>query len=203
MAAPSATNGPQTMSIASSMCGQDVLKAPTCCNFPEHCVVSFQPDMKCVLQGNNSLKAFKISMALVLIGTNPKPMFLKGQGQYLGIDPTKPISCKQNPIDIHPYSFECAKEPGLFAMGPLVGDNFVRFLKGGALGIASCLIERLKKKEKIIDISASDDPEQPLGIRHPDLPREHSVSRVLHVSYECRYVKMLSQKEDTVNLAIP
>ena len=36
-------------------------------------------------------------------------------------------------------------------MGPLVGDNFVRFLKGGALGIASCLIKRLKKKEKLID----------------------------------------------------
>uniref|UniRef100_A0A667YU24 Oxidative stress induced growth inhibitor family member 2 n=1 Tax=Myripristis murdjan TaxID=586833 RepID=A0A667YU24_9TELE len=121
---------------------------PDYTSFPEHCVVSFQSDMKCLLQGNNSLKAFKISMALVLIGTNPNLFFLKDQGQYLGLDPEKPISCKQNPIDIHPYTFECTKEPGLFAMGPLVGDNFVRFLKGGALGIASCLLKRLKKKGK-------------------------------------------------------
>ncbi|CAL8256670.1 unnamed protein product [Boreogadus saida] len=166
MAAPSVANGPQVASVASSMCAKICSKPPQAVvnvstngdsnlspdytSFPEHCVVSFQPDRKCVLQGNNSLKAFKISMALVLIGTNPNLCFLKGQGQYLGIDPTKPISCKQNPIDINPFNFECTKEPGLFAMGPLVGDNFVRFLKGGALGIASCLMKRLKKNEKLI-----------------------------------------------------
>ncbi|XP_056458197.1 oxidative stress-induced growth inhibitor 2 [Gadus chalcogrammus] len=166
MAAPSVSNGPQVASVASSMCAKICSKPPQAVvnmstngdsnlspdytSFPEHCVVSFQPDRKCVLQGNNSLKAFKISMALVLIGTNPNLCFLKGQGQYLGIDPTKPISCKQNPIDINPFNFECTKEPGLFAMGPLVGDNFVRFLKGGALGIASCLMKRLKKNEKLI-----------------------------------------------------
>ncbi|KAM9852393.1 oxidative stress-induced growth inhibitor 2 isoform 1-T2 [Aulostomus maculatus] len=162
----SASNRPQAASIASSVCAKmcpkpqltttnmagntSVSLFPNYTSFPEHCVVSFQSDTKCLLQGNNSLKAFKISMALVLIGTNPNLFFLKGQGQYLGQDPTKPISCKQNPIDIHPYTFECTKEPGLFAMGPLVGDNFVRFLKGGALGIASCLLKRLKKKGKLI-----------------------------------------------------
>uniref|UniRef100_A0A674BDU0 Oxidative stress induced growth inhibitor family member 2 n=1 Tax=Salmo trutta TaxID=8032 RepID=A0A674BDU0_SALTR len=153
MAATSTTNGLPSMaaSVCSKMCskpqptttnmaasGGPVL-FPDYTSFPEHCVVSFQSDMKCVLQGSNSLKAFKISMALVLIGTHPNLFFLKGQGQYLGLDPTKPISCKQNPVDVHPYTFECTKDPGLFAMGPLVGDNFVRFLKGGALGIASCL----------------------------------------------------------------
>nr|XP_054597378.1 oxidative stress-induced growth inhibitor 2 isoform X2 [Nothobranchius furzeri] len=163
MAAP---NGPQPESIASSVCakmcpkpqlsagnlagGASVGLLPDYTSFPEHCVVSFQPDMKCLLQGNNSLKAFKVSMVLVLIGTNPNLFFLKGQGQYLGQDPTRPISCKQNPIDVNQYTFECTKEPGLFAMGPLVGDNFVRFLKGGALGITSCLLARLKKREKLI-----------------------------------------------------
>ncbi|XP_038848749.1 oxidative stress-induced growth inhibitor 2-like [Salvelinus namaycush] len=164
MAATSTTNALPSMaaSVCSKMCskpqptttnmatsGGPVL-FPDYTSFPEHCVVSFQPDMKCVLQGSNSLKAFKISMALVLIGTHPNLFFLKGQGQYLGLDPTKPISCKQNPVDVHPYTFECTKDPGLFAMGPLVGDNFVRFLKGGALGIASCLLKRLKKKGKLI-----------------------------------------------------
>uniref|UniRef100_A0A665UXS3 Oxidative stress induced growth inhibitor family member 2 n=1 Tax=Echeneis naucrates TaxID=173247 RepID=A0A665UXS3_ECHNA len=136
------------MSSVSMVGNANVSLFPDYTSFPEHCVVSFQSDMKCLLQGKNSLKAFKISMVLVLIGTNPNLFFLKGQGQYLGQDPSKPISCKQNPIDIHPYTFECTKEPGLFAMGPLVGDNFVRFLKGGALGIATCLLKRLKKKGK-------------------------------------------------------
>lgn len=168
----SASNRPQAASIASSVCAKMCPKPqlatgnmtgntsvnlfPDYTSFPEHCVVSFQSDMKCLLQGTNSLKAFKISMALVLIGTNPNLFFLKGQGQYLGQDPTKPVSCKQNPIDIHPFTFECTKEPGLFAMGPLVGDNFVRFLKGGALGIASCLQKRLKKKGKLINSGEND-----------------------------------------------
>lgn len=166
------SNRPQAASIASSVCAKMCPKPqlvpgnvsgsagvslfPDYTSFPEHCVLSFQPDMKCLLQGSNSLKAFKISMALVLIGTNPNLFFLKDQGQYLGQDPTRPVSCKQNPIDIHPYTFECTKEPGLFAMGPLVGDNFVRFLKGGALGITSCLLKRLKKKGKIITGGGND-----------------------------------------------
>lgn len=166
MAPSSAPSRVQAVSIASSVCAKMCPKPQLAVgnmagnasvslfsdytSFPEHCVVSLQSDMKCLLQGNNSLKAFKISMVLVLIGTNPNLFFLKGQGQYLCQDPTKPISCKQNPIDIHPYTFECTKEPGLFAMGPLVGDNFVRFLKGGALAIASCLLKRLKKKGKLI-----------------------------------------------------
>ncbi|KAL2084134.1 hypothetical protein ACEWY4_019652 [Coilia grayii] len=118
-------------------------------SFPEHCVVSFQPDMCCLLQGpGGSLRAFKVSMALVLIGSHPNLFFLKEQGRYLSLDPGRPVSCKQNPLDVDPYTFECCAQPGLFAMGPLVGDNFVRFLKGGALGIATCLLKRLKEKKK-------------------------------------------------------
>ncbi|XP_056618812.1 oxidative stress-induced growth inhibitor 2 [Triplophysa dalaica] len=118
-------------------------------SFPEHCVLSFQPDMHCVMKGSSGvLIALKVSMVLVLIGSCPNLFFLKEQGQYLGSDPSRPISCKQNPIDINPYTFECNAEPGLFAMGPLIGDNFVRFLKGGALGIASCLLRRLKQMNK-------------------------------------------------------
>uniref|UniRef100_A0A3B4T9P5 Oxidative stress induced growth inhibitor family member 2 n=1 Tax=Seriola dumerili TaxID=41447 RepID=A0A3B4T9P5_SERDU len=151
---------PEYHKVYNMMCNMagnaNVSLFPDYTSFPEHCVVSFQSDMKCLLQGKNSLKAFKISMVLVLIGTNPNLFFLKGQGQYLSQDPTKPISCKKNPIDIHPYTFECTKEPGLFAMGPLVGDNFVRFLKGGALGIASCLLKRLKKKGKLISNGGND-----------------------------------------------
>ncbi|XP_039592199.1 oxidative stress-induced growth inhibitor 2 [Polypterus senegalus] len=136
------------------MCTQSYSAAtglyPDYTSFPEHCVVSFKPDKNCILESANSLKVFKISIALVLIGTHPNLFFLKNQGQYLGLNPKKPISCRQNPIDIHPYTFECTKEDNLFAMGPLIGDNFVRFLKGGALGISSCLAKRHKKKGKLI-----------------------------------------------------
>lgn len=38
-----------------------------------------------------------------------------------------------------------AEGPGMYAMGPLVGENFVRFLKGGALAIASDLAKRQRK----------------------------------------------------------
>ncbi|TMS11310.1 Oxidative stress-induced growth inhibitor 2 [Larimichthys crocea] len=99
--APSSTsNRPQAVSIATSVCAKMCPKPqlaagnmagnasvnlfPDYTSFPEHCVVSFQSDKKCLLQGNNSLKAFKISMVLVLIGTNPKFVLLEGTGPVSG-----------------------------------------------------------------------------------------------------------------------
>lgn len=61
----------------------------------------------------------------------------------LGEDPLKPIDCKTNPIAVHKYTNEVQRlahgRSGLYAMGPLVGDNFVRFISGGALAITSAL----------------------------------------------------------------
>lgn len=59
----------------------------------------------------------------------------------LGEDPTKPIDCKTNPIAVDKFSNEVLHVPykGLYAMGPLVGDNFIRFIAGGALAITSAL----------------------------------------------------------------
>lgn len=58
----------------------------------------------------------------------------------LGEDPTKPVDCKNNPIAVDKYSYEVAKvHRNLFAMGPLAGDNFVRFIPGGALAITGAL----------------------------------------------------------------
>ncbi|MGH0186488.1 UNVERIFIED_CONTAM: hypothetical protein FKN15_021736 [Acipenser sinensis] len=115
-------------------------------SYPKHRVVAFKPDHKCVLEGAGGRLVLKISMALVLIGAHPNLSFLQDNGRYLGIDPQQPISCRGNPVDIHPFTYESVQEPGLFAMGPLVGDNFVRFLKGGALGIASALSKRRSKE---------------------------------------------------------
>ncbi|XP_050796917.1 oxidative stress-induced growth inhibitor 2 isoform X1 [Gopherus flavomarginatus] len=120
-------------------------------SFPEHRVLSFKPDMKCVLQSASGLKKIvKFSVALVLIGSHPNLFFLKDHGQGIGHNPNQPITCKGNPIEIDPYTYECTKEASLFALGPLVGDNFVRFLKGGALSIARCLATRQKKKHQLI-----------------------------------------------------
>lgn len=58
----------------------------------------------------------------------------------LGEDPTKPIDCKTNPIAVNKFTNEVRHTArGLYAMGPLVGDNFVRFISGGALAITSAL----------------------------------------------------------------
>ncbi|XP_053683567.1 oxidative stress-induced growth inhibitor 2-like [Sabethes cyaneus] len=65
-------------------------------------------------------------------------------GLGLGENPNKPIDCKSNPIEVDKYSNAVRRTPykGLYAMGPLVGDNFVRFIPGGALSITSALHKR-------------------------------------------------------------
>nr|XP_006127558.1 oxidative stress-induced growth inhibitor 2 [Pelodiscus sinensis]XP_025042688.1 oxidative stress-induced growth inhibitor 2 [Pelodiscus sinensis] len=127
-------------------------------SFPEHHVLCFKPDMKCVLQSASGLKKiFKFSIALVLIGSHPNLFFLKDQGQGIGHIANQPITCKGNSIEIDPYTYECTKEANLFALGPLVGDNFVRFLKGGALGIVRCLASRQKKKHQLIVERGGED----------------------------------------------
>ncbi|XP_045417426.1 oxidative stress-induced growth inhibitor 2 isoform X1 [Lemur catta] len=119
-------------------------------SFPEHHVLSFKSDMKCILQSISGLKKiFKLSAAAVLIGSHPNLSFLKEQGCYLGHKSSQPITCKGNPVEIDTYTYECVKEANLFALGPLVGDNFVRFLKGGALGVTRCLTIRQKKKQHL------------------------------------------------------
>lgn len=57
----------------------------------------------------------------------------------LGEDPFKPIDCKTNPIAVNKFTNEVLTARGLYSMGPLVGDNFVRFIPGGALAITSAL----------------------------------------------------------------
>lgn len=111
-------------------------------SFPCHRVVSFRPDKKCVLESDSGQRTVvQVSKALVLIGSHPNLSFLEDNGRQLGTDPDEPISCRRNPIDVDPFTNRVVstEAPGMYAMGPLVGENFVRFLKGGALAIASDL----------------------------------------------------------------
>lgn len=72
-----------------------------------------------------------------VVVTEPKATAPHG----LGEEPNKPVDCKTNPIAVDKYSNEVLNVPmkGLYAMGPLVGDNFIRFIPGGALAITSAL----------------------------------------------------------------
>ncbi|XP_066290922.1 oxidative stress-induced growth inhibitor 1-like isoform X2 [Branchiostoma lanceolatum] len=123
-------------------------------SYPRHEVVEMRAGRKCVLKGpvrrcligrmmEGAEKVVNVSKILVLIGASPNLSFLGNNGMDLAVDSTKQVSCKKNPIDVDPYTFESAKARGLYAVGPLVGDNFVRFVKGGPLGIASHLVKTM------------------------------------------------------------
>ncbi|XP_078608128.1 oxidative stress-induced growth inhibitor 1-like isoform X1 [Branchiostoma floridae x Branchiostoma japonicum] len=121
-------------------------------SYPRHEVVELRAGRKCVLKGpsrrgligrimEDPEKVVPVSKVLVLIGARPNLSFLGNNGMEFAVDSTKQVSCKKNPIDVDPYTFESAKARGLYAVGPLAGDNFVRFVKGGPLGIASHLVK--------------------------------------------------------------
>ena len=95
-----------------------------------------------------------MSYVLALVGARPNldfldieaPEELQVSSQDIGIIKDSPVS-KNNPVDINIYTFESVLQRGLYAMGPLVGDNFVRFLQGGALGITSHILRKRKNRD--------------------------------------------------------
>ena len=99
--------------------------------------ISKQKECRIKMQ-DGKCQTLSVSAVFILIGSRPELSFLKDVPP-LGVDPMKDVDCRHNPIDIDPYTYECRRVKNLFAMGPLVGDNFVRFGIGGALGIASHL----------------------------------------------------------------
>lgn len=103
-------------------------------------LVEIRKDKECILKkADGTLFKQKVSNVFVLIGAKPDLSFLHGISG-LGSNPVENIDSKENPVHINPFSYEAVNEPGLFAVGPLIGDNFVRFGIGGALGIANHLM---------------------------------------------------------------
>ena len=100
-------------------------------------VQEFTEEGLCLLKNQLSgeTSSVRISGAVVMIGSVANLSFLSEGIPHLGYEPDKPVSSKENPIEVDPFTFESSKMEGLFAMGPLVGDNFVRFVLGGAVGI--------------------------------------------------------------------
>ncbi|XP_012661617.1 oxidative stress-induced growth inhibitor 1 [Otolemur garnettii] len=117
------------------------------CSLPGHRLLFFKEDNQAVFQDPQGIeKVFGISLVLVLIGSHPDLSFLPGAGADLAVDPDQPLSARRNPIDVDPFTYQSTHQEGLYAMGPLAGDNFVRFVQGGALAVASSLLRKETRK---------------------------------------------------------
>jgi len=99
-------------------------------SYAQTVVKNISRDRRVTIIGPNTQTEMQVSYVLVLIGASPDLEFLNTEIQLGKVD-------KNNPIEIDAYTHESVNIPGLFAMGPLTGDNFVRFLQGGALAISS------------------------------------------------------------------
>ncbi|XP_029647873.1 oxidative stress-induced growth inhibitor 2-like isoform X1 [Octopus sinensis] len=117
--------------------------------YSRHQVEDLQKDNKVLikcLKNSCNISTLNTSLAVVLIGAKPNLAFLPQEGKYLGTIEKQSIDSKHNPIQVDPFSYEAIKEPGMYAMGPLMGDNFVRFAIGGSLGITNHLIMKAQGK---------------------------------------------------------
>ncbi|KAB0406821.1 hypothetical protein E2I00_012395, partial [Balaenoptera physalus] len=95
-------------------------------SLPEHQLLLFKEDRQAVFRDPQGLqKVFGIALVLVLIGSHPDLSFLPGAGADLAMDPNQPLSAKRNPVDVDPFTYQSIHQEGLYAVGPLAGDNFV------------------------------------------------------------------------------
>ena len=97
---------------------------------------------------STSLTWVDVSLVAIMVGARSDLGFLPREGRDLGIVPKWPIDSKHNIIDVDPFTYQANRNPQMFAMGPLVGDNFVRFGIGGALAIVNHF-NKCRKKEVV------------------------------------------------------
>ena len=110
----------------------------------KHRISEFRPgNVFVAINEEGAQTQFNVSLAAVLIGSQASLDFLPNQiSSKLGVNSDEFIHAKRNPIDTHSFSFQSESVSSLYAMGPLVGDNFVRFILGGALGITQNLLNQ-------------------------------------------------------------
>lgn len=99
--------------------------------------------IQCSTVTNKEKKSFLLAKS----ETDEKKKHYRSYG--LGEDPTKPVDCKNNPIAVNKYTYQVSKySNNLYALGPLAGDNFVRFIPGGALAITAALHNDIKPQKR-------------------------------------------------------
>lgn len=122
--------------------------------YPEHKIV----DISCsnekkiqIVSPDGQKIVHKASLVAILIGSRPDLSYLPPEfqdGEKLGVIPNQPIDCRANPLCIDPWSHSLRHGPSsLYAVGPLSGDNFVRFLTGGCLAVVHDILCQRKLYE--------------------------------------------------------
>jgi len=97
--------------------------------------------------GEDKIKEIQVSCVLVLVGALPDLSFL-GEHQDIGRLAETEVD-RNNLVHVDVFTHQSVKVPGLFALGPLTGDNFVRFIQGGALAITSYIVREKKRRSQI------------------------------------------------------
>lgn len=114
--------------------------------YPEYTLSDVDESSRSVILTSKSGETFKlrVSFAAILIGSRPNLNFLPHTFN-LGVKQNLPIDCKNNTIHIDKLSHKVEGFENLYAIGPLAGDNFVRFIPGGALAVVADLYKNFSK----------------------------------------------------------
>jgi len=110
--------------------------------YPEHVIRSFNKNRMCQLEklDDGSKMTLECSMVFVMTGGLADLKFISPKIPIRGVNPHDPlIHPTHNPLSVDPYSFTIDGVDNMYAIGSLVGDNFVRFVFGSALGVVNHL----------------------------------------------------------------
>ena len=115
-------------------------------SYPEHVVKRFDQNKTCQLEklDDGSKTTLECSMVFLLIGGLADLSFVSPRIPIKGVNPQdQQIHPIHNPLSVDPYSFAIDGVENMYAIGSLVGDNFVRFVLGSALGVVNHLHKAL------------------------------------------------------------
>jgi len=139
---------PEYDAVYQLMCSDVIGAVEGYTSYPNAVVIDFTSNNEVLLRcyGIEGDVVIRASFAVVLIGSRPNLSFLQGDELEVGVIPGVAVDGKHNPVDVDPWTYQSHRHPGLYAVGPLVGDSFVRFLRGGALGVTSHLWQQREKQ---------------------------------------------------------
>ncbi|CAG0895620.1 unnamed protein product [Darwinula stevensoni] len=129
--------------------------------FPRSKLIGIRSNGIALVEGVHGCGKIPVSCVALLIGTKPDLGFL---------DPEiwEALSAGAHPkfgrlsLDVDALTMESRCFPGLYALGPLAGDNFVRFIQGGALAVAKRIHENLGNIPKALPSPADKDSSIPV-----------------------------------------